>query len=176
MPEDPPEGPGTGQGPARLPETGREMVTRTRVSRCRQPGVTLGATGMKNLAVLRTRLDNRKRRARGRELSRTRPDAGTGIYGSATVGPTFGAHCSKAAMAQDTFTGLCKQSVGYSGENRSHLRVRRGSAVAGNAGAAAEESTNLGIDGGRVWGGHSAHRRAGGGASGQSERDVDGSG
>src|SRR6516225_8540334 len=37
--------PGTGQGAARLPETGGEMVTRTRVSRCRQ----LGATGMNNL-------------------------------------------------------------------------------------------------------------------------------
>jgi hypothetical protein len=32
------EGPGTGQAPARLPETGREMATRTRASRCHQPG------------------------------------------------------------------------------------------------------------------------------------------
>jgi hypothetical protein len=35
------EGPGTGRGAARLPETGREMATRTRASRCRQPGATL---------------------------------------------------------------------------------------------------------------------------------------
>jgi hypothetical protein len=35
------EGPGTGQGAARLPETGREMATRTRASRCRQRGATL---------------------------------------------------------------------------------------------------------------------------------------
>jgi hypothetical protein len=42
----------------RLPETGREMVTRTRASRCRQLGTTLGATGMNNFPVLRTRLDN----------------------------------------------------------------------------------------------------------------------
>ena len=35
------EGPGTGQGAARLPETGREMAKRTRASRCRQPGATL---------------------------------------------------------------------------------------------------------------------------------------
>ena len=52
------EGPGTGQGAAGLPEAGREMVTRTRASRCRQPGATLGATGMNNLLVLRTRMDN----------------------------------------------------------------------------------------------------------------------
>jgi hypothetical protein len=44
------EGAGPGQGAARLPETGREMVTRTRASRCRQ----LGAMGMNNLPVLRT--------------------------------------------------------------------------------------------------------------------------
>jgi hypothetical protein len=35
------EGPGTGQGAARLPETGREMARRTRASRRRQPGITL---------------------------------------------------------------------------------------------------------------------------------------
>jgi hypothetical protein len=35
------EGPGTGQGAAGSPETGREMATRTRTSRCRQPGATL---------------------------------------------------------------------------------------------------------------------------------------
>jgi hypothetical protein len=35
------ERPGTGQGAARLPETGREMATKTRASRRRQPGVTL---------------------------------------------------------------------------------------------------------------------------------------
>src|SRR5439155_18010231 len=40
------EGPGTGQAAAKLPETGLEMVTRTRASPCRQPGATLGATGM----------------------------------------------------------------------------------------------------------------------------------
>ena len=59
------EGSGTGQGAAGLPETGREMVTSTRASRSRQPG----ATRLNNLPVLRTRLDNRKRRVRGRELS-----------------------------------------------------------------------------------------------------------
>jgi hypothetical protein len=31
-------GPGTGQGAARLPETGREMAAKTRASRCHQPG------------------------------------------------------------------------------------------------------------------------------------------
>ena len=70
--------PGTGQGAARLPETAREMVMRTRASRCRQ----LGATGMNNLPALWTRLNNRKRRARGRGLFWTGPDAATGIYGS----------------------------------------------------------------------------------------------
>src|SRR5215468_3589350 len=42
---------------AGLPETGREMVTRTRASPCRQPEATLGATGMNNLPVLWTRLN-----------------------------------------------------------------------------------------------------------------------
>jgi hypothetical protein len=32
------EGPGTGRGAAGLPETGREVVARTRASRCHQPG------------------------------------------------------------------------------------------------------------------------------------------
>jgi hypothetical protein len=32
------EGPGTGPGAARLPETGQEMATRTRASRCHQLG------------------------------------------------------------------------------------------------------------------------------------------
>jgi hypothetical protein len=76
-------GAGAAAGPgSRCWRAGREMATRTRASRCHQPGATLGATGMNNLPVLRTRLDNRKRRAGGRELSRTGPDAGTGIYGS----------------------------------------------------------------------------------------------
>jgi hypothetical protein len=30
----------------------------TRASRCRQPGATLGATGINNLLLLRTRMDN----------------------------------------------------------------------------------------------------------------------
>ena len=37
---------------------------------------------MNNLAMLRTRADNRQRQARGHELLLTGPDAGTGIYGS----------------------------------------------------------------------------------------------
>jgi hypothetical protein len=37
---------------------------------------------MNNLRTLRTRLDNRRRRAAGRGLFRTASDAGTGIYGS----------------------------------------------------------------------------------------------
>jgi len=32
------EGPGTGPGAAGLPETGREMATRTRASRCHRRG------------------------------------------------------------------------------------------------------------------------------------------
>src|SRR5262249_52143507 len=67
-----------GQGTARLPDTGREMVARTRASRCYQPG----ATGMNNLPVLRTDLDSRPERARGHGLIWTGPDACTGIYGS----------------------------------------------------------------------------------------------
>jgi hypothetical protein len=33
-----------------------------------RPGATLGATRMNNLRMIRTRLDNRERRARGHEL------------------------------------------------------------------------------------------------------------
>jgi len=36
---------------------------------------------MNNLAMLRTRSDNRQRQARGHELLRTQPDTHTEIYG-----------------------------------------------------------------------------------------------
>jgi len=52
------EGPGTVPGAARLPETGREMAAGTRAPHCHQPGATLGAMGMNNLLLLRTRTDN----------------------------------------------------------------------------------------------------------------------
>jgi len=48
----------TGRGAAGLPEAGRQMVARTRASHCHQPGATLGATGMNNLRLLRTRMDS----------------------------------------------------------------------------------------------------------------------
>ena len=44
------------------------LENRWRYPRCVRLGATLGATRMNNLRMLRTRLDNRERRARGHGL------------------------------------------------------------------------------------------------------------
>ena len=46
------EEPGTGPGAAGLPETGREMATRTRASRCHRPGYRGRKISMPSARVL----------------------------------------------------------------------------------------------------------------------------
>ena len=60
----------TDQMPLRTARDIAVLVLKTVGSDCAavRPGATLGATRMNNLLAIRTRLDNRQRRARGHEL------------------------------------------------------------------------------------------------------------